>query len=409
MKSKLFWLFIIAIASDPIVSTIQGFYFDDVMAGSQISFAQIFRGVLMLLMLGIIILKYFSAFMEAPIIWPILLMSVYALFMSFFSPFPFEAVAWSFRLIYLAIILIAAYLLALNDEIQARTLWKLAAFVLLVYFFSQILSWYTGYGGLRGYRTEYGSSGFNVGVSVLSWAICGLVPCFFLNKTWRLRDILMIIIAFSAVLLTMRRTAFVALLIVVPAIGIARLMRGRLGASTKIISIVFPITILLCIWYVLNVTEYGYVFMKRLEDLYTPEGTASGRYLFQRIGLDHLFNRGAFPTIFGEGAGYAKILLGAQLGVWIGMHSDWLDIAISYGLIGVSCFAFLFWSVFRLILKTRISNIGDLDALIAVFLLMGFGAVASGGVLDPSFSMPYALLGLMSAFERKKEINEMVA
>ena len=395
-KKALYWLFIIAIASDPIVNTIQGFYLADTWE-FHLSFLQIFRGIILFLMLGIIVFKNISVVGEIGLIWSSLLLSFYALFMSIYSPFPLEGVAWSFRVLYLAVIFIAAYLLTVSGDINRETLWKLAAFVLFVYLGSQIMAWYAGYGGLSSYHTELGSSGFGVGISTLSWSLCGLVPCFFFHKRWRAIDIMFVILVFSSVLLTMRRSAFLALLLVVSFIGFLRVFRQRSGRVAKLISLVFPLALLLLVLFILNGTEYGYVFMQRLEDLRPGEGTASGRYIFQKIGLEHLLNRGLIETIFGEGAGYAKVLLGMQLGVWIGMHSDWLDISICYGFVGLSCFTFFFIGVFRLFARLRNAGDNRSDGILAVFLLMGFGSMASGGILDPSFTMPYAVLGMVWA------------
>jgi hypothetical protein len=209
----------------------------------------------------------------------------------------------------------------------------------------------------------------------------------------------MITVAFTAILLTMRRTAFVALLLVIICLCVERLLQRHTSRVTKLLSLMLPVTLLLATWYTLNMTDYGYVFISRIEDLnFMQGGTASGRYIFQRIGVEHLFHRGVVETLFGEGAGYAKVLLGARLGVEIGMHSDWLDIATSYGLIGLTCLAFFFLRVLKLLMKVRqIGRPGNANALMAVFLLMGFGSFASGGILDPSFAMPYVLLGMVSA------------
>jgi hypothetical protein len=401
-NNQLYWLFVIAIASDPIVNTIQSYYLgEEMFLGFQISFLQVFRGFILLLMLGMIIFKNITVFKDVVLIWPLLFLSLYALFVSPLARYPSEGLAWSFRVLYLSVIFIAAYILTCTEDINFKTIWYLAVFVLITYLLSQLLAIYTGHGGLTAYRTEFGSSGFGLGIKALSWAICGLVPCFFLHGNWRTKDVLMIMLAFFSILLTIRRSAFFALLIVILIIALFRLLRRRTGGVTKLLSLIIPTTIVLAFWYILNTTEFGFVFMKRLEDLSFTTGTASGRYTFQRIGLQHLFNRDYLGTIFGEGMGYSKLLLGTQLRRWINMHSDWLEISISYGLIGLTCFIFFLVGVFRLVLKVRSFRVFNVDAPIAIFLMMCMLSIASGGILDAIFAMPYATLGVMSATLRR--------
>jgi len=327
--------------------------------------------------------------------WPFVILCIYALTTSVFAHYPVEGLVWSLKVLYLVTIFMASYILAVKGFINNKTLWKLAALVLLIYFISQLTASMTGHGGLSGYKTEYGTAGFGEQVSTLSWAICGLIPCFILSRKWRFVDVMMIFIAFTSIFLTMRRTGFLAILIVIIFIMILRLFRRRTGGFGKIISLLVPTIMITSAWYVLNNTEIGYVFMGRLEDLYTPEGTASGRYIIQKIGLEHLLNRGTFATIFGEGAAFSKILLGEKMSVWIGMHSDWLDIAIAYGLIGIVCFALFYLGIFRILINAYKKSDENIDALIGVFLVMSFGAVASGGILNTNFAMPYAVLGLI--------------
>lgn len=153
----------------------------------------------------------------------------------------------------------------------------------------------------------------------------------------------------------------------------------------------------LVLWYIVNSTEFGAVFQRRLENLYFWEGeTASGRLIFQRIGLTHIVSRGIFDNFFGQGMGYSKVLLAARLGVPIGMHSDWLEIAISYGLIGLLCYAYFYKNLLRLVWKSfRSESKGQFEALLSLFFLSLFGSFASGGTLDTSYTMPFALLGFI--------------
>jgi len=98
-------------------------------------------------------------------------------------------------------------------------------------------------------------------------------------------------------------------------------------------------------------------------------------------------------TIFGEGAGYPIIVIGERLRWFIHAHSDWLNIAIAYGLIGLALFSFLFIGILRMIILAKKTSSEILDMLISLFII-SLCALWFRRALESSFALPFAVLGM---------------
>lgn len=400
-RGILFWLFLIAIASDPIIATLYGIYLENIW-NLKVSFFQLTKGIFLVPLL-IIILKYLPTFKSVRLMWPLVLLFFYSYIMFLILPFPdsWEDFVWSIRVLYIISIFLAAFWLTRNGIIQIETAWYLAAFVVMAYLATQITAISLGYGGISTYGTDYGSIGFVSYAKTVPWAICMSIPCFFMSRYWRTKDIFMILVSLCAILLTLRRTVLLAFLLAIVFIGILRFFRSRAFSFYQIASFAVISVFIITVFYVFSETELGYAFIQRMNDLDPMQGTASGRYIFQKVALDYLLQRGFFETIFGEGAGYPIIVLSERLRWFIHAHSDWLNIAIAYGVIGITLFSFLFIGVLQMIFLAKKNNSEMLDMLISLFIIMLVCSVASGGILESSFALPFAVLGMASAYFSK--------
>ncbi len=208
-------------------------------------------------------------------------------------------------------------------------------------------------------------------------------------------DILFIVLVLWSIILTMRRSGILSAILVIMSISMLRLIRKKTRKATKVVSLVIPLAILIFANFFIN-TQIGYEIAKRFEDLNFDTGTASGRYIFQRITVEHILRRGYIENIFGEGAGYIKDVIATEYGLNIGAHSDWLDIAASYGIIGLGLFSLFFVNLVRLFLIC-VRKREKVDTVLAIFLIIFFMSISSGGVLEVYFAMPYSLLGLVVA------------
>lgn len=179
ISSILYFVFLIALASDPFLVTFQALFFKSDISEIGFSFLQIARGILLALLLYLILISRYKWFRDAKTVHPFLILVGYAFILAPFSPFPLEGYVWAFRVFYLCTIFIAAMILTTHGKLTDHSVWKIASFILTAYFVSQILAVLMGMGGLEKYHTEFGSAGFGVRVGVLSWTICSLVPVFF--------------------------------------------------------------------------------------------------------------------------------------------------------------------------------------------------------------------------------------
>ncbi len=410
-RGILFWLFILAIASDPIIAILYNIYLEKSW-GLEVSFFQLTKGIFLLPLL-IITLKNVSAFRTVRLLWPLLMLFFYSFTMFLILPIPdsWADLVWSLRVLYIIMIFLAAYLLTINNIIQLDTLWKLAAFVVMAFLATQVIAIYAGYGGINAYGTDYGSLGFVSYAKTVPWAICMSIPCFFMSRHWRSKDVLMILISLVAVLLTLRRTVLLAFLLGFIIIGMIRFFRARMFSLYQIATLAVLSIIVVALSYVFSETELGYAFIQRINDLDPSQGTASGRYIFQKVALNYLLERGYIATLFGEGAGYPIIVLGERLQWFIQAHSDWLNIAIAYGVVGITFFIFLFVGILRMIISAKNKSSEILDMLIILIVIMFVCSIASGGLLESSFALPYAALGMAAAYLRNNfqtEIQDFV-
>jgi O-antigen ligase len=208
----------------------------------------------------------------------------------------------------------------------------------------------------------------------------------------------MIMLAIVSLLLTMRRSTFLATIIIVSIICIIRVVRSKITFFGKIISAALPALILILLITIIPNTGFGNVFFERLLDL-DPRagGTGSGRFTFQYNGIKYLLTRGGIESIFGEGIGSAREVNTAYLGSSIGMHSDWLDIGLSFGYVGILLLLVYFKNIINLGYKAYKNKFyGYGDTACAIFLSAFFLSLSSGGIFESHFSTSYAILGFIS-------------
>jgi hypothetical protein len=190
----------------------------------------------------------------------------------------------------------------------------------------------------------------------------------------------------------MRRTELIAAVAAVCSVVIYSLRQK--GACGKVIVASLVITGLA--WMGLR-SPAGRDLMTRFEDLDPSRGSGSGRYVFWRIAFDHMMNRRMDAQVLGEGVGAARDVMGREFGHDIGCHNDWLDMAYSFGLVGLVGIGWWFLVFLRFIIHLYQDHHPAFQGAVSGFVLLALISVGTGGAFDPAFAMIYAALGFWAA------------
>ena len=390
-KSILYRVFIFSLISDPIVNSIYGAIYgqeEPIFLG--MSFLQLFKGAMLLLLITLLVLGHMKNIIlyikKMRIIYPLVALSLSAVILSAFSAAFSDGLIWTFRIVYLTVIFISAFILSKENVINRNDLKAVAGFIIAFYFLTQVFAILKGSGGV--YNLKYGSSGYVANASVLANSISGSIVCFFIDRNWSVADLSFIFISMVSLIFTMRRSELIACLFAIIGVIILRSFKNGKILSSALILIVLSLMILA----ILRGTHIGNEFTKRMADLNPNAGTASGRYIFQKITLNHILNRGVVYNIIGEGPGAIKDLLGREFGSSIGAHSDWLDVAMAYGLIGVMCLLWFIFEVFRLTMACFRAGVG-IYVMLSISLIMVIMSIASGGIFGMAYAVTYAAMG----------------
>jgi hypothetical protein len=130
-----------------------------------------------------------------------------------------------------------------------------------------------------------------------------------------------------------------------------------------------------------------------MSDLDPSKGTGSGRYIFWNISLNHILNRSIDALILGEGMGSYRDVIYRHFGLYIGGHTDWLDIPFAFGIFGFVVMMFWYLELIRFANYLRVAKNPASKGVFSAIVIFFITSIGQGGFYDPSFAMIYAALG----------------
>ena len=379
----------LAVVAGPIIATIYSLSRPEYSKDGSFSISQALNGTLCLMMFLSLFLSRRLHLLKLQIIRPIIFLSVYAGMTCFLSQYPYENIAFSLKLVFLALIFASAFHLAQSKLCSENWLAGCASVILTFMAVSQVIGYVTG--NTIAYYSDYATAGIISLGSVTATFIVATLPVFlrfFPDRKWSLVGI---IIAISSLFFTMRRTELISAICAIIIVIMYNINPFRQNKLSR--GVILAVLILSVLTTIGLSSPAGSDLLARMSDLNPSEGTGSGRYIFWRISLDHILNRGICEQVMGEGMGSIRNVLYKNFGLEIGSHTAWLDITYAFGLFGLIV---LLWWYFRLVQLAKYMNDnknaafqGVFSAVIIMFLL----SIGQGGFNEPSLALIYAALG----------------
>lgn len=352
---------------------------------SELSFSQIFNGIFLIVFL---LYNFFHSSTEYwKFLSPLFLLALFSMLSAIWSPYPVVAIVFSFKLLFIINIFILANSLTWRNQLTEENLGSLAKSIIIITVIGQIAGYILG---INAYDSKYSSAGLSDNVSIISAQVLFCLPVMFVGNFKKRGDFIYIFIVLFSILFTLRRSALISLLLVLSVVFLINLLSSSGNRLKKIRWLAIAILICALVAFVMSSTPIGNAVLSRLADLDISDGgTASGRYEFQRLGFIHSIRRDIFSMLFGEGFG-ASFTVNINNGFKaIGMHSDFLDILIGLGFLGLF---FYFWFLKKIwdLIRRFPSGHPYFNALITFF-----GAIVSLGFFSGGFFEMNTMLGYM--------------
>ncbi|MCP4614314.1 MAG: O-antigen ligase family protein [Planctomycetes bacterium] len=361
----------------------------DVAQGS-LSVAQAARGLLCILMFFSMILPKELNLLKHRLVRPLLFLAAYAVLTSFASPYRYEHIVFAVKLAFIVLIFASTFRLAKESICTERWLTTCAWVIVLIMAVCIALGLATG-STVAVYKSRYATAGFTENASVASCLILSALPVFVRLISNSRSAIAAIVLLFTSLFFTMRRSSLIA---GVAAMCISFLInliyRGRRAIWRRTM---VPICVLVLLAGIGLNTTAGTDLMRRFRDLNPYEGSGAGRYIFWKISLEHIVNRPVRAQLLGEGMGSIRGLLGQRFGHFIGAHNDWLDLVNAFGLFGLIGITWWYFELVRLAWCFHIQRKGLFQGMCASVIILGLMSIGTGGSFNPSWALSYAAMG----------------
>ncbi len=361
-----------------------------------LSILQLGRGIILVLLIFCLSQIVQTLNKRLLIFHVVLLLGVFSALLTFTVLQPRENIIATVRLIYPALLGIATYLLVSKNLLGSAILRWFAWYWLLAYSITQIFSFYTG---KTVYESMYASAGLGSSGSSADILIF-LIPFFLLSARFSKWDLLGICIAIISASLTMRKTAVLGIFVSF-FIGVAvRTMKRKGDMGGKLVALLFCAIIILGFYQALQSTGWGEDFSLRLADR-----TGSGRNYIWAQGVEHLGDRSVFLNLLGEGEGSYPAIMLKKIGFTIGSHSGWLNLVISYGVVGVVVYLYFFNKLWRLLQESRKLPGSGFEVVAALMGGILVAETTQGFLLSPAAVSAYVLIGFLLAQNQKTIVH----
>jgi hypothetical protein len=368
-------------------------------ASVSFSVPQAARGLLCLLMFLSLLASTGSSLPKHRFIRPLLFLAAYALVTSSVGPYPYEHLVFAMKMAFIVLVFASAFQLAADGLFSERWLTTSAWVVLLT------MAACIG-GGLALGRTIdahaswYATAGFTGHPATASRLILSTLPVFVSLTPHSGSALAGIVILFTSLFFTMRRSSLIAGVVALGVSSLVNLICRRRRALWR--RTMVPFVVLILSAGIGLSTTAGNDLIKRFNNLNPFGGSGSGRYIFWPISLEHIINRPVRAQIVGEGMGSIRDLLGQRFGVRIGSHNDWLDLVHAFGWAGLIGIGWWYFELARFTWHLRTWQNGPLQGACACALAIGLISMGSGGFFDPSWALSYAAMGFWAGYTTKE-------
>lgn len=225
-------------------------------------------------------------------------------------------------------------------------------------------------------------------------AIAASSSMFFTRKTSSyLMYVVGVAMCLGLALLTFRRSSLLAVL----AVFLIGLLVGRSSSRrVQLLNLILLAALLSVVvaTFVLLDSGGSDILSRKLSDLDVEHGgTGSGRLIFWSIAFESWWSSTVDEKLFGFGPGFIREILRYRIGLAIGAHNDFLDVLLSYGLVGIVLMAVSLFSFIHAIMGSRIA--GNNYYALGVTSLVGLMVISlsTGGMFDPVMFPAFFLMG----------------
>ncbi len=359
-------------------------------AQGSFSVAQAARGILCSLMFFPMLLSKELNLLKHRLVRPLLFLAAYVVLTSFASPYRYEHIVFAVKLTFIVLVFASTFRLAKEGICTERWLTTCAWVIVLIMAMLIVIGLTTGR-TVDVYKSRYATAGFTGNPAVASCLILSALPVFVRLISNSRSAIAAIVLLFTSLFFTMRRSSLIAGVAAMCISFIINLIcrERRVLWRRTMVSVCF---LILLAGIGLNTTA-GTDLMRRFRDLNPFEGSGSGRYVFWRISLEHIVNRPVRAQLLGEGMGSIRKLLGQRFGRFIGAHNDWLDLVNAFGLFGLIGITWWYFELVRLAWCLHIRRKGLFQGMCASVIILGLISIGTGGSFNPSWALSYAAMG----------------
>ena len=198
-----------------------------------------------------------------------------------------------------------------------------------------------------------------------------LLPWIFVQASSRMR-LLALIIALVAVLLSMKRGAYIAF----PCMTLAYIVISSI-VENKLFSrlLIFILAVLVLFIGVRVADKYSDGFVSRRFE-YEQLADGSGRREMYGLAWKDISSRNISELVIGTGAGSSIELVGT------GIHNEWLEFLFTYGIIGLVLYAFLIWNMLRksyLLFKHKSPVAPSAGMICVLYIILSLISTGYGG------------------------------
>lgn len=322
----------------------------------------------------------------------LILLALYGLISALWSSYPIVAAVFSFKLLFIVNVFILAASLTQKNILNEVRLINLAKVFILITIVGQVVGRLTG---VNTYDSEFSSAGLADNVSVIAGQLLFALPALFVDSFRKKTDFIYIFLILFSNVFTLRRSTLISLLLVLTVVFIVNLFSSSSSNRKRLIWILVSILFVVSFIYMLITTQIGHALIIRLNDLdISRGGTASGRYDFQRLGFMYSIRRDLIALFFGDGFGYS-ITVNVNNGFKpIGMHSDFLDIFIGLGIMGMVLYLSFLKKIWY---QIKINPIGGpyFNSSLSFFVAIVSLGLFSGGFFEMKAMLGYITMGLI--------------
>ncbi|MBF8148509.1 hypothetical protein ITJ86_01285 [Winogradskyella sp. F6397] len=327
------------------------------------------------------------------IINSLLFLCLFGLLSAIWSPYPLIAAIFGIKLFFISNVFITVIILLKKQKLELKDIIKMAKIVIVLTIVGQIVGLILG---VNVYGEENTSAGLSDNVSAIAGQLLFVTPLILLSKNNKFQKLFLFLI-FIAILLTLRRSSLISFFLIIIIIFLYNFFSKKTNIKAKFKSLFSIVGAGILISVIFISTNIGSSFLNRVDELDpSQEGTASGRYNFQGGGIDYVLDRDFIPNIMGEGMGYSLIVNIENGFIPIGMHSDFLDIIIGLGFLGLIGFLLFYYRVFK-ISKRYTPGTPNFNSGIALLVALGSISLFSGGFFNINTIPGYIALAYIYA------------